>query len=774
MPRLRRRLRKAGEEVDIIRVASWREAIGEITGASARAGVILHAPGSNDSPEVAAALRSAAPDAVLTVVADASGRREARAALRRGADALVYLDRLETLGDIVRAVQRRRLVTQQAVAMVRSQNEALALRVREHEQRMHLLFEQSPAVVMVVREGFVIHASATAARVCGFPTAAEVVGRLASDLIGPAAWSLLERAARNSPGLGRIGRSQSQRWRTPDGRTIDMEVSVAGCVVGGAPALQIVAVDVTQTRTYAHEARRRSAAASIATETLESVLDALPASIVVLDTRGTIRLANAPWRRFAEENGGSEARTGVGVNYLAECDRAALAHESGAARAASLIREVLHGRRDHGRMEYTCHGPDIERWFTMQVTPLHRGGAPGAVVMHVDVSERQRAVEALLATEGRLRASIDATGIGCVDVEIDRRRARWDARAGALFGHDAVPGEGSIDELLSRVEHEHSGDPADGVSALGEIDLECRVRHADGDERWVAVRGSGAEHDALHTLWFCWDVSERRQMEAMERDRTHLRDAVAAMEQVLGVVGHELRTPLAAIRAMSEMLLETGAEDAGQHTRFLESIRRETVRAGTLVNEALDAARLAHDAERWRWSEFRLDAVLDDAASCVEPLIDQRRVALTCTVEPAGLVMCGDADAVRRMTLNLAANAARHTGEGHIAIRAHEERAGDSNWVVIEVADTGEGVPARVAHRLGEAFALSSGFVGEGFTSGAGLGLAICRSIAGAHGGSISFASREGEGATFRARLRADLDGPISGDEAPPIRGEAR
>jgi signal transduction histidine kinase len=158
----------------------------------------------------------------------------------------------------------------------------------------------------------------------------------------------------------------------------------------------------------------------------------------------------------------------------------------------------------------------------------------------------------------------------------------------------------------------------------------------------------------------------------------------------------------------------------------------------------------------------------------VEPLIDQRRVVLTCTVEPAGLVMCGDADAVRRMTLNLAANAARHTGEGHIAIRAHEERAGDSNWIVIEVADTGEGVPARVAHRLGEAFALSSGFVGEGFTSGAGLGLAICRSIAGAHGGSISFASREGEGATFRARLRADLDGPISGDEAPPIRGEAR
>lgn len=158
-------------------------------------------------------------------------------------------------------------------------------------------------------------------------------------------------------------------------------------------------------------------------------------------------------------------------------------------------------------------------------------------------------------------------------------------------------------------------------------------------------------------------------------------------------------------------------------------------------------------------------------ASCLRPLTDGERLTVHAIVEPPDLSMRGDCEGVRRLIMNLTSNAVQHTPGGHVRIAARAERSADASWVVIEVADTGEGVAPLVAQRLGEAFALNSGFVGQGFTSGAGLGLAICRSIAAAHGGAISFVSRLGEGTVFTARMRADLDEPGRGESAPPIEG---
>jgi len=125
------------------------------------------------------------------------------------------------------------------------------------------------------------------------------------------------------------------------------------------------------------------------------------------------------------------------------------------------------------------------------------------------------------------------------------------------------------------------------------------------------------------------------------------------------------------------------------------------------------------------------------------------------------MMMRGDADAIRRLIVNLAVNARRHTTKGWIEIRVREVTGEAEPWIEVQVEDTGEGIPPEIAAKLGTAFALNSGIVGGHYIQGSGLGLAICKGVAAAHGGSISVRSTPGRGSTFTVRLRADLEAPV-------------
>ena len=233
------------------------------------------------------------------------------------------------------------------------------------------------------------------------------------------------------------------------------------------------------------------------------------------------------------------------------------------------------------------------------------------------------------------------------------------------------------------------------------------------------------------------------------------------MEGVLGVVGHELRTPLAGLRAMSEYLLTDGAVQSTECEQMLSGINEEVVRMAETVNDLLEAARLNSWLAKWNWSQFDLGPVCADALDPVRPLVDGQAVGLHCEVEP-GCEMRGDADAVRRLVLNLLSNARKYTKRGSIRVNARLVSEGGQRWAEITVADTGSGIPPEIRDRLGEAFALNAGMIGANHVNGTGLGLAICKGIAAAHGGCLSIRSSVGEGTTVVAKLRADLTGAVT------------
>jgi PAS domain S-box-containing protein len=223
------------------------------------------------------------------------------------------------------------------------------------------------------------------------------------------------------------------------------------------------------------------------------------------------------------------------------------------------------------------------------------------------------------------------------------------------------------------------------------------------------------------------DVTERERLERAERE-------------FVTNAAHELRTPLAAISSAIEVL-QSGAKEAPEdRDRFLAHIDREVRRLGRLTISLLSLARAQGGAERPRLELVQLCPLLQALAA-------EARAAEAVAVEadcPPDLVAVANGDLLEHALTNLVANAVHNTSEGSILLAA---RAVDEQKVVIEVRDTGRGIPAAERARVTERFYRGSD--GEGF----GLGLAIAAQAVRAVGAELQLESEAGRGTTARVTL---------------------
>ncbi len=228
---------------------------------------------------------------------------------------------------------------------------------------------------------------------------------------------------------------------------------------------------------------------------------------------------------------------------------------------------------------------------------------------------------------------------------------------------------------------------------------------------------------------------------------------------------HELRTPLAVIHTHAQLALSR-QRSAEEYRRMFETCLRASDRMKNLVDSLLLLARA--DAGRLSLNRTELD-LRDLVAECVEmvsPLAAKKGVTVESDLESVTLL--ADGTRVAQVATNLLTNAIRYNREGG-RVQVHVGASGSD--ALLSVTDTGVGIPAESQPHLFERFYRVDAARNRE-EGGSGLGLAICKSIAEAHGGTITFCSEAGKGAVFLVRLpRGGADGGCPADSLPTENG---
>jgi len=224
-----------------------------------------------------------------------------------------------------------------------------------------------------------------------------------------------------------------------------------------------------------------------------------------------------------------------------------------------------------------------------------------------------------------------------------------------------------------------------------------------------------------------------------------LEAAFAQQQQFAADAAHELRTPVSVILTQTQTALnrERGADD---YKQTVEACQRAAQRMRKLIESLLELARIDAGQEVLKRTHFDLSKVVSDCAGLVQPLADEQRMKISIEAEP--LQITGDSERLAQVVMNLLTNAIQYNQPGGEVSMTLKSQGG---LAVLTVTDTGQGIAAGDLPRVfGRFFRADQSRTGTG---NSGLGLAICKAIVEAHGGTIEVASAANAGATFTVRL---------------------
>jgi len=235
---------------------------------------------------------------------------------------------------------------------------------------------------------------------------------------------------------------------------------------------------------------------------------------------------------------------------------------------------------------------------------------------------------------------------------------------------------------------------------------------------------------ALLSGWFLSAKALEPAERAYRQQRAFIDDA-----------SHELRTPIAVVRAHVDVALESKLDDPTKIRESLSTIQRATGRLGALTDELLFLARSDGHGMRIDRRAFRLDHLVEDAVEGFAPLASRSGHTFTVEAPEAGVTVHADPELVQRLVDILVENAITHAGRGPVRLMLGKTPRG----VQLRIVDSGPGIPAEFVSRAFDRFSRGD-TARTGERGGTGLGLAIAKAIVEAHGGTISIANAPDRG----------------------------
>ena len=389
------------------------------------------------------------------------------------------------------------------------------------------------------------------------------------------------------------------------------------------------------------------------------------------------------------------------------------------------------------------------RWWNESWYPIHnpQDELIGFGAMIEDITERKRAEAAVKAAQERRRKALSIETVGRLIFDLEGRILEANAAFERMSGY-------SIDELRAidwnvLTPPEYAAVTARAAGELATVGktaaYEKEMIRKDGSRWWglfapTRVAGQGRESECVE---FIIDITHNKEIEQ------ELREADRRKNEFLATLAHELRNPMAPLRNGLHIVRLSSEPDSPLHG-VVEIMDRQLNHLVRLVDDLLDVGRIASGKVELRRSRGGLKEVLARGIEASQAIIDAHHHELEVDEGKEQLFVYGDLDRLAQVVSNLLFNAAKYTDDGGritVAIRC------DNSEAVIEVSDTGIGIPANDLTHVFDLF--SQVRVHQAHTEGGlGIGLALVKQLITMHGGQVRAQSAGlGSGTTFTVRL---------------------
>ena len=505
--------------------------------------------------------------------------------------------------------------------------------------------------------------------------------------------------------------------------------------IDGAPARVLLGIqDITEVLQYQTAVRE--------SQTRYRALVEASAEIVwTTDATGAVVDDSPSWRAFT----GQTYEQWKGLGWLDAL------HPEDRERISELWQRAVRERTPVAIAYRLRHVSGEWRWTAVRAVPvLHPDGSVREWVgMNNDITERKEAEEKIRASESRFRGIVQQTNAGIAQTDLTGRFVLVNKRYREIVGRSRrellqlrmqdITHPDDLPRNLEQFSRMVSGDGPDFI-------IEKRYIRPDGSFVWVntsvsLIRDSGSKPQ--YVLAACIDVTERKRAEEA------LKDADRRKDEFLGMLAHELRTPLSAISNVAEILGQQPTSDR-ETTRLQSMLARQTRTLTRMVEDLLDISRITSGKIRLETELIALSPVIGRAVESTRSLMESRRHELIVSEPDAPLRIEADATRLEQILVNLLSNAAKYTDPGgRIHLIAKQENGG----VCLRVRDNGIGISADMLSRVFEMFTQVDQSL-ERTQHGLGIGLALVRRLVEMHGGTVQAASAGmGQGSEFIVRL---------------------
>jgi PAS domain S-box-containing protein len=392
------------------------------------------------------------------------------------------------------------------------------------------------------------------------------------------------------------------------------------------------------------------------------------------------------------------------------------------------------------------------------------GGTPtGVVMVFRDVTEERAARRLVRETEGRHRTILESITDAFFALGHDWRFTYVNRQAEALLGRNRgdLLGKGFWEEyapaLGTGFEHGYRRVMDEKLTVTFE---EFYPPH----DRWYEVHAYPSP-DGL-SVYFRDATARRRVDEELRAAKEEAENANKAKDRFLAVLSHELRTPLNPILLAATSILER--PDSPEELRpTLEMICQNVNLQARLIDDLLDVMRIVQGKMPLHWEVADGHGLIRQAVQICRIEIQGKGLRLDVDLAATQLHVNCDPARFQQVFWNLIKNAVKFTPEGGVVsvqTRNEEIPGGRDGSMVIEVSDTGIGIEPNVLPTIWDPFQQGETTITRRF-GGLGLGLAICKAIVEAHGGTIAALSEgKGRGTKFRIVLKAMPDPAVEGN----------